>query len=97
MKAKNSFHSSLAADLNRYISLKQALGRNFKNASSILLRLDQFLCSLGEPSVDLTAETFKQWAQTLESYCSNTRLAWMRLVRNFCPNPRVRLFENGNR
>src|SRR5215468_3841709 len=84
MKAKNSFHSSLAADLNRYISLKQALGRNFKNASSILLKLDQFLCSLGEPSADLTAETFKQWAQTLESLCSNTRLAWMRLVRNFC-------------
>ncbi|MGH9845588.1 MAG: tyrosine-type recombinase/integrase, partial [Blastocatellia bacterium] len=84
MKAENSFHSCLATDLKRYISLKQALGRRFQNASSILLKLDQFLCTLGRPAADLTAETFKQWAQTMESLYSNTRLARMRLVRNFC-------------
>jgi integrase len=84
MKAKNSFRSSLAPELKQYIALKQALGRKFENASSILLKLDQFLCGLGEPSADLTAETFKQWAQTMKSLCSNTRLARMRLVRNFC-------------
>jgi len=84
MKAENSFHSCLAPDLKRYISLKQALGRQFQNASSILLNLDQFLCAQDRPSADLTPETFKQWAQTMESLCSNTRLARMRLVRNFC-------------
>jgi integrase len=84
MKAKNSFHFCLAPDLKRYISLKQALGRQFQNASSILLNLDQFLCAQDRPSADLTPETFKQWAQTMESLCSNTRLARMRMVRNFC-------------
>jgi integrase/recombinase XerD len=84
MKAKNSFHSCLATDLKRYISLKQALGRRFQQASSILLKLDQFLCALEKPSADLTAETFKQWCETMESLCSNTRLARMRLVRHFC-------------
>lgn len=84
MKAENSFNSCLATDLKGYISLKQALGRQFQNASSILLNLDQFLCVQDMPSADLTPETFKQWAQTMESLCSNTRLARMRLVRNFC-------------
>jgi integrase len=84
MKTENSFHSCLAADLKRYITLKQALGRRFQIASSILLKLDQFLCRQRQPSADLTAETFKQWAETMDSLCPNTRLARMRLVRNFC-------------
>jgi integrase/recombinase XerD len=84
MKTKTSFHSCLAVDLERYISLKQALGRQYQNASTILLRLDQFLCAPERPSAELTAETFNQWSQTMEPLCSNTRLARMRLVRNFC-------------
>jgi integrase/recombinase XerD len=84
MNTANSFNSCLATDLRRYISLKQALGRQFQNASWVLLKLDQFLCALDKPSADLTAETFKQWCQTMESLSSNTRLTRMRLVRNFC-------------
>jgi hypothetical protein len=38
MKTANSFNSCLAPDIKRYISLKQALGRRFEQASWILLK-----------------------------------------------------------
>jgi integrase len=79
-----TFQSSLAAEFKQYISLKQALGRRFDAAKSILVGLDRFLYKLGKPSADLTSETFKQWCDTKESVCSNTRLVHMRVVRNFC-------------
>ena len=84
MITKDSFHSSIAAELIDYISLKQALGRSFQSASHILAYLDRFLCELGSPPADLTAETFRQWCQTMESVSSTTRLARMHIVRNFC-------------
>jgi integrase len=100
MITKDCFHSSVAAELIDYISLKQALGRSFQAASFVLFSLDRFLCELGSPPADLTAETFGHWYQTMKSVSSNTRLARMHIVRNFClyrrrrvpacfvPNPR---------
>ena len=38
-----TFQSSLAAEFKQYISLKQALGRRFDAAKSILVGLDRFL------------------------------------------------------
>jgi integrase/recombinase XerD len=84
MITKDFFHSSIAAELINYISLKQALGRSFQTASIVLFYLDRFLCELGAAPADLTAETFRQWCQTMESVSSTTRLARMRIVRNFC-------------
>ena len=84
MKSTKRFQSCLAPDIVRYISFKQALGRRFESASWILLWLDRFLCSLGEPAHDLTAETFKQWCQTMELLSNNGKLARMRVVRCFC-------------
>jgi integrase len=84
MEMKDSFQSSLATGMVRYISLKQALGRRFQSSSITLLKLDQFLCKLGKPSPDLTAENFAQWIQTMESVSSNTRLTRMHVIRNFC-------------
>ena len=84
MKSKDTFRSCLAPEIVRYISLKQALGRRFDTASWILLRLDRFLCSLGEPAPDLTAETFNQWCQTMGSLSANSKLARIRVVRHFC-------------
>lgn len=84
MKTRASFQSSIASEIVNYISLKQALGRSFEPSSTILLKLDQFLCRMGKPSPDLTAETFNQWCQTLEVVSSNTKLARMHIVRNFC-------------
>lgn len=79
-----SFKSSVATELVDYISLKQALGRRFESQSIILLYLDRFLCKFGKPSPDITAETFRQWCQSMESVSSNTKLARMRTVWNFC-------------
>jgi integrase/recombinase XerD len=84
MRTRDSFLSSIAAEIANYISLKKALGRSFKTSSTVLLKLDRFLCKIGKASPDLTAETFNQWCQTLESISSNTKLARMRVVRNFC-------------
>ena len=84
MKSTERFKSCLAPDIVRYISLKQALGRRFDSASWILFWLDGFLCNLGEPARDLTAETFKQWCQTMDSLGSNSKLARIRVVRCFC-------------
>jgi len=84
MKTRASFQSSIASEIVNYISLKQALGRSFESSSIILLKLDQFLFRIGNPSPDLTAETFNQWCQTLEVVSSNTKLARMHIVRNFC-------------
>jgi len=84
MITSESFQSSIAADLVSYVSLKQALGRRFQTQSISLLYLDRFLCKLEKPSADLTAETFGQWCQTMETVCATTKLARMRTVYHFC-------------
>ena len=84
MITNESFHSSIASELVDYISLKKALGRSFQTASIVLFYLDRFLGELETSSVDLTTETFGLWCQTMESVSSNTRLARMHIVRNFC-------------
>lgn len=84
MITKESFRSSVATELNNYISYKQALGHSFECQSRVLLYLDRFLCELGKPSPDLTAETFRQWCQSMGSICSSTRLQRMGTIRNFC-------------
>ena len=84
MITKDSFRSSIAAELIDYISLKQSLGRSFQAASFVLFSLDRFLCELGSPNTDLSAETFRLWCQTMESVSSTTKLSRMHIVRNFC-------------
>lgn len=77
MIKRDSFQSSVATELVDYISLKQALGRRFEAQSIILLYLDRFLYKLEKPSPDLSAETFRQWCQSMESVSSTTKLARM--------------------
>jgi len=84
MSKRDSLQSPIATEIADYISLKKALGRGFENPSIVLLKLDQFLSKIGKPHPDLTAETFSQWCQTLEGISSNTKLARMHIVRNFC-------------
>jgi integrase len=84
MIVQSAFRSVIAADALRYIALKQALGLSFENATSVLLNLDDFLLGQVKTAADLTPQTFKKWGQTLEPLSPNTRLARMRIVRNFC-------------
>jgi integrase len=81
MKASNTFRSVRARELSKYVSLKQALGRRFDADRRTLLHLDQFLCDASE---DLTPDSFKKWCASMTSVCSNTRLARIGTVRNFC-------------
>jgi integrase len=67
-----------------YISLKQALGRQFDTASRILLRLDQFLCCPASPSTDLTEETFRLWGESMRALSCTTKRWRMNVARNFC-------------
>lgn len=84
MKTSKPFQSAVATEFINYISLKQALGRHFKAQEIILLNLDRFLYKQAKSFHDLTADTFKQWCQTMEPLSSSTRLDRMRTVRNFC-------------
>lgn len=84
MTKRDSFQSPIGAEIVNYISLKKALGRGFQLPSTTLLNLDQFLERLENPPPDLTAETFNQWCQTLETVSANTKRARMYIVRNFC-------------
>src|SRR2546430_4723824 len=81
MKVTTAFRSTLATELSQYVSLKQALGRRFDADRRILLHLDQFLC---EASEDLSPDSFKKWCASMTSVCSNTKLARIGTVRNFC-------------
>jgi integrase/recombinase XerD len=81
MKGSNTFRSVVATELSKYISLKQALGRWFDADRRTLLHLDKFLCDASE---DLTPDSFKKWCASMTSVCSNTKLARIGTVRNFC-------------
>lgn len=78
-----TFSSALASAFERYLILKQALGRRYAIEGQVLLSLDHFL-GKQTPGRDLTAETFRAWCQTQEHITSGVRRNRMRIVRNFC-------------
>ena len=63
MKAKSAFTSKVAPHIERYLALKQALGREYDGVRRLLVHLDQFVTTHGG---DLTAETFAGWCLTLQ-------------------------------
>lgn len=71
----------MTPDIERYLALKQALGREYDGVRRVLVHLDHFLTTQGG---DLTAETFGRWSLTLQHLASGTRRGRMREVRNFC-------------
>ena len=68
--------------LNRYLELKQALGRQYQSERWVLENLVRFLDT--QSLDDLTAETFATWCMTLSSLKSGVRRYRLRIVRNFC-------------
>ncbi len=81
---KTAFSSALAPVIERYLAIKQALGRRYAPQRRIFLSLDQFLSEKTKGDHELTAETFLQWCQTLEHLKSGVRRERMREVRNLC-------------
>jgi integrase len=81
MKVTITFTSKMAPHIERYLQLKQALGREYDGVRRVLVHLDHFVTTHGG---DLTTETFGGWCLTLQHLASGTRRSRMREVRNFC-------------
>ena len=73
--------SDFAPTIQRYLTLKRALGRQYAMQERILAHLNRFLAARG---AELGPETFAAWCLTLEHLASGVRRAWMREVRNAC-------------
>jgi integrase/recombinase XerD len=81
MRAQTAFTSHLAPVIERYLTLKQALGRQYDGVRRVLAHLDGFLAARG---ADLTPDTFADWCLALQHLASGTRRNRMRVVRNVC-------------
>jgi integrase len=81
MKAPTAFTSPLAPVIERYLTLKRALGRQYDGVRRVLEHVDGFLAARG---ADLTPDTFAAWCLMLQHLASGTRRNRMRVVRNVC-------------
>ena len=81
---KTIFSSDLAPVIERYLAIKQALGRRYDLERQILLSLDQFLSGQTGRNHELTAKTFFKWCRTMEHLTNGVRRNRMRVVRNLC-------------
>jgi integrase/recombinase XerD len=73
----------VTAVIQRYLTLKQALGRRYDAERHVLRHLESFL--RGQRGArDLTPATFGQWCVTLTHLASGVRRNRMRIVRNLC-------------
>lgn len=88
MKAPQAFTSLLAPDIARYLTVKQALGREYDGVRRVLAHLDHFLTTRGD---HLTPDTFAGWCLTLQHLASGTRRHRMQVVRNLCRYIRRRM------
>lgn len=81
MKAARAYTSLFAADIVRYLTVKQALGREYDGVRRVLAHVDHFVTTRGG---DLTPAAFAGWCLTLQHLASGTRRRRMQIVRNFC-------------
>lgn len=75
------FTSVLGPVIQRYLALKQALGRHYASERATYAHLDRFLVA---GAVDMTAKTFLLWSATIGHLTPGVRRSWMRVVRNLC-------------
>jgi integrase len=73
---------SLSQATNRYIELKQALGRRFSHERRVLETVEDCMIRLG--ARDLTQSVFEHWSRTVAHLSPTVRRNQMRIVRNFC-------------
>jgi len=79
---KTVFSSALAPVIERYLAIKQALGRRYDLVRQILLSLDQFLSGLSSRDHELTADTFFQWYRTMDGF---GKAVWTLSASSFGP------------
>jgi hypothetical protein len=81
MKPARAGTSLFAAEIVRYLTVKQALGREYDGVRRVLAHVDHFVTTRDG---DLTPATFASWCLTLQHLASGTRRRRMQIVRNFC-------------
>jgi integrase/recombinase XerD len=81
MRAPARLTSRLAPVIERYVSLKNVLGRQYAAERWKLGHVDRFLAA---HDADLTADTFAEWCLTLQQLATGTRRRRMLVVRNLC-------------
>jgi site-specific recombinase XerD len=74
---------AVTAVIQRYLALKQALGRRYDVERDVLRHLEAFLRTQ-RGRRDLTPGTFAQWCLTHRHRASGVRRNRMRIVRNLC-------------
>jgi len=76
--------SFLAGDIERFVSLKHALGLKYRNGETSLRMLDSFIMENYPSSGDLTVEIFSGWLSSMSDLSRATRNNRMYSVRSFC-------------
>lgn len=84
MSRDDRFDSAIGPFISRYLTVKRALGREYRFEHDIYRNLDRFLLDHCAVSPDLTATSFAAWANTLIHLSSGVRRNKMRIVRNLC-------------
>jgi integrase/recombinase XerD len=79
---KKIFTSCLGDSIDRYLKLKEALGRRFAVERRVLEQLDDFLVQRADD--DLSQVKFDDWCGTQLQISSGVRRNRMLIVRNFC-------------
>jgi len=81
--SSSRFHSGWAAALQRYLEVKQSLGRHYANEKRTLLHWDDFLFHHQIQPTGWSGEPFHLWTRTIHHLCPRVRRGWMLIVRNF--------------
>lgn len=77
------FQSRLASSLQRFVDLKQALGRIYSCETAVLRHWDDFLHRQYPRTAGVRAEMFTTWTTTLVGLTSTGSRFFQRIVRNF--------------
>ena len=65
MSASRSLSSALGPTITSYLTLKRALGRQFRVETDVLSHLDRFLIAQGWEGDGLDSQRFAAWTLTL--------------------------------
>ena len=79
-----TFHSCLAAELQRFVDLRRAAGSDYESQTRLLLYFDRFLTQQGVTEPRLTREVTDAYQQTLGRLRARTRDDYLGGVRRFC-------------
>jgi integrase/recombinase XerD len=84
MSNNEHFTSLLGPTIDRYLTLKRALGREYRTEHDVYRDLDRSLLATHPEHPDLTPESFVSWTRSLAHLTAGVRRNRMRVVRNLC-------------